>query len=419
VARRFPSPAEASDLWNRIWFTLGALVIYRAGRYIPLPGIDPQVLQSIVTRSHGGILDMVDMFSGGALRRMTIFAVGIGPYISAAIFALFLSIGWRHLASRAGRPMLWRFILVATVAFTALEAYGIAIGLEGGGGRSAVTDPGPLFRMTTVITVTGGTIFLLWLAEQITARGIGNGVAMLIFSDIVARMPTAFASLLELGRVGRLPGRIAVAILILVIAVVAAIVFMETARRRVLVQYRPRLVGTRMFEGEGSHVRFKLNTSGIIPPFFASSLLLLPATLAIGGGEDADGMIGRLSTYLRHGSLLHIVLYVALIIFFCFFYAAILFNPKEAAKDLDKYGGVIPGCEPGKPTADHLDGVLTRLTLVGSLYLAAICVLPEILMSQYAVPFYFGGTSLLVATCIAMDIVRQIRAHLGLAEDGG
>jgi preprotein translocase subunit SecY len=415
----FSAFAKATELKNRIWFTLGALVIYRLGTYIPLPGIDPQILQEIFSRNSGGILGMVDMFSGGALGRMTIFALNIMPYISASIIVQLLTAVSPQLEAlkkegEVGRKKLNQYTRYGTVLLAAVQAYGIAVGLEGaGGGRSPVIDPGLFFRFTTMITLTGGTVFLMWLGEQITARGVGNGISLIIMAGIVARMPAALGSLLELGRTGALSTFFIVIFLLLAVAVVAFIVFMERAQRRLLVQYPKRQVGNKMFGGEASHLPLKLNTSGVIPPIFASSLLLLPATFAsFSSSGDQSGIIGWFSIYLRHGSPIYIGLYVALIIFFCFFYTAIVFNPTETADNLRKYGGFIPGYRPGKTTADYLDYVLTRLTVVGAIYLAAVCVLPEILVSQYSVPFYFGGTSLMIVVSVTMDTVAQIHSHL-------
>jgi preprotein translocase subunit SecY len=413
----FSAFAKATELKNRLWFTLGALVIYRLGTYIPLPGIDPQVLQEIFSRNAGGILGMVDMFSGGALGRMTIFALNIMPYISASIIVQLLTAVSPHLEAlkkegEPGRKKLNQYTRYGTVALAAVQAYGIAVGLEGaGGGRSPVIDPGLLFRLTTVVTLTGGTVFLMWLGEQITARGVGNGISLIIFSGIVARMPNALASLLELGRTGAMATPFIILFLVLAVAVVTFIVFMERAQRRILVQYPKRQVGNKMFGGEASHLPLKLNTSGVIPPIFASSLLLLPATFA-SFSSDRGGWLAEIGSYVGHGRPLYIVMYVALIIFFCFFYTAIVFNPTETADNLRKYGGFVPGIRPGKNTADYLDYVLTRLTAVGALYLAGVCVLPEILVSQYSVPFYFGGTSLLIVVSVTMDTVAQIHSHL-------
>ena len=414
----FSAFGKATELKNRIWFTLGALVIYRLGTYIPLPGIDPQILQDIFNRNAGGILGMVDMFSGGALGRMTIFALNIMPYISASIIVQLLTAVSPQLEAlkkegEVGRKKLNQYTRYGTVFLAAIQAYGIAVGLEsaGGGGRSPVIDPGLFFRLTTVVTLTGGTVFLMWLGEQITARGVGNGISLIIFSGIVARMPQALASLLELGRTGAMSPVTIILFLVLAVAVITFIVFMERAQRRILVQYPKRQVGNKMFGGEASHLPLKLNTSGVIPPIFASSLLLLPATFASFSASQ-EGWLAEIGGYIGRGHPVYIVAYVALIVFFCFFYTAIVFNPTETADNLRKYGGFVPGYRPGKTTADYLDYVLTRLTVVGALYLAGVCVLPEILVNQYSLPFYFGGTSLLIVVSVTMDTVAQIHSHL-------
>ncbi len=414
----FSAFSKATDLKNRLWFTLGALVIYRLGTYIPLPGIDPLVLQQVFNQNAGGILGMVDMFSGGALGRMTIFALNIMPYISASIIVQLLTAVSPQLEAlkkegESGRKKLNQYTRFGTVFLAAIQAYGIAVGIEGLSGPSglAVTDPGIFFRVSSVITLTGGTVFLMWLGEQITARGVGNGISLIIFSGIVARMPPALAGLLELGRTGAISGFFILIFLILAVGVVTFIVFMERAQRRILVQYPKRQVGNKMFGGEASHLPLKLNTSGVIPPIFASSLLLLPATLA-SFSQNQSGFLAELGASLGHGQPLYIGLYVALIVFFCFFYTAIVFNPVETADNLRKYGGFVPGIRPGKNTADYLDHVLTRLTVIGALYLAAVCVLPEVLVSEYALPFYFGGTSLLIVVSVTMDTVAQIHSHL-------
>ena len=410
--------AKATELKNRIWFTLGALVIYRLGTYIPLPGIDPQVLQEIFARNSGGILGMVDMFSGGALGRMTIFALNIMPYISASIIVQLLTAVSPQLEAlkkegEAGRKKLNQYTRYGTVFLAALQAYGIAVGIEGLRGPSglAVTNPGLFFRLTSMITLTGGTVFLMWLGEQITARGVGNGSSLIIFAGIVARMPPAMAGLLELSRTGAISAFFLISFVIGAIAVVTFIVFMERAQRRILVQYPKRQVGNKMFGGEASHLPLKLNTSGVIPPIFASSLLLLPATLA-GFSAGSTGTLAQVAAWLGHGQPIYIGLYAALIIFFTFFYTAIVFNPVETADNLKKYGGFVPGIRPGKNTADYLDYVLTRLTVIGALYLAAVCVLPEWLISEYSLPFYFGGTSIMIVVSVTMDTVAQIHSHL-------
>src|SRR5215469_1624271 len=410
----FSAFAKATELKSRIWFTLGALVIYRLGTYIPIPGIDPTILQDIFSRNSGGILGMFDMFSGGALGRMTIFALNIMPYISSSIIVQLMTAVMPSLEAlkkegEAGRKKLNQYTRYGTVLLAAVQAYGIAVGIEGLPG--AVTDPGLFFRFTSVITLTGGTVFLMWLGEQITARGVGNGISLIIFSGIVARLPSAIAGFLELGRTGAISTFFIILFLIGAIAVITFIVFMERAQRRILVQYPKRQVGNRMYGGEASHLPLKLNTSGVIPPIFASSLLLLPATVA-SFSQNQTGWLAELGAWLGRGHPIYLGLYVGLIIFFTFFYTAVVFNPVETADNLRKYGGFVPGIRPGKNTADHLDYVLTRLTVVGAAYLSIVCILPEFLISQYSVPFYFGGTSLLIVVSVTMDTVAQIHSHL-------
>jgi preprotein translocase subunit SecY len=412
--------AKATELKKRIWFTLGALIVYRLGTYIPLPGIDPTVLADIFSQQQGGILGMFDMFAGGALSRMTIFALNIMPYISASIIMqLMTSISptmeQLKKEGESGRKKINQYTRYLTVFICALQAYGIAVGLEGmsAGGALAVIDPGWFFRFTTVITLVGGTLFLMWLGEQITARGVGNGISLIIFAGIVANLPLALASMLELGRTGALSGFIIVFILVLAVAVIAFIVFIERAQRRILVQYPKRQRGNKMFGGESTHLPLKINTPGVIPPIFASSLLLLPLTIAnFSGGQGGAGWLASITALLGHGQPLYMALYAALIIFFAFFYTAVVFNPEDTADNLKKYGGFIPGIRPGKNTAEYLDYVLTRLTAVGALYLVAISVMPEYLIAHVGVPFYFGGTSLLIVVTVTMDTVAQIQSHL-------
>jgi preprotein translocase subunit SecY len=417
----FSAFSKATELKSRIWFTLGALVIYRLGTYIPIPGIDPAILQQIFQHNAGGILGMFDMFSGGALGRMTIFALNIMPYISASIIIQLLTAVSPTLEAlkkegESGRKKLNQYTRYGTVLLAAVQSYGIAVGLEGmrAGAQGAVIDPGLFFRLVTMITLTGGTVFLMWLGEQITARGIGNGISLIIMAGIVANLPHALASTLELGRTGALSTIFIIFFLLMSVGVVMVIVFMERAQRRILVQYPKRQQGNRMFGGEASHLPLKINTSGVIPPIFASSLLLLPATVAQfeTTGQGPTGLLGEITAYLAHGTPLYMALYIGLIVFFCFFYTAIVFNPVETADNLRKYGGFIPGIRPGKNTADYLDYVLTRITVGGAAYLAAVCILPEILISQYSVPFYFGGTSLLIVVSVTMDTVAQIHSHL-------
>jgi preprotein translocase subunit SecY len=363
---------------------------------------------------------MFDMFSGGALGRMTIFALNIMPYISASIIIQLLTAVSPTLEAlkkegESGRKKLNQYTRFGTVALAAVQSYGIAVGLEGmhADTQSAVIDPGLFFRLVTVVTLTSGTVFLMWLGEQITARGIGNGISLIIMAGIVANLPHALASTLELGRTGAISTVFIIIFLAMSVGVVGFIVFMERAQRRILVQYPKRQVGNKMFGGEASHLPLKINTSGVIPPIFASSLLLLPATVAnFEANGQGFGWLGQITAYLAHGTPLYMALYVGLICFFCFFYTAIVFNPTETADNLRKYGGFIPGIRPGKNTADYLDYVLTRLTVVGAAYLSAVCILPEILISEYSVPFYFGGTSLLIVVSVTMDTVAQIHSHL-------
>jgi preprotein translocase subunit SecY len=415
----FSAFSKATELKSRIWFTLGALVIYRLGTYIPIPGIDPAILQDVFSRNAGGILGMFDMFSGGALGRMTIFALNIMPYISASIIIQLLTAVSPTLEAlkkegESGRKKLNQYTRLGTVLLAAVQSYGIAVGLEGmhAGAQSAVLDPGLFFRLVTVVTLVSGTVFLMWLGEQITARGVGNGISLIIMAGIVANLPHALASTLELGRTGAISTVFIIIFLVMSVAVVAFIVFMERAQRRILVQYPKRQMGNKMFGGDASHLPLKINTSGVIPPIFASSLLLLPATVANFEANGQFGWINEITAYLAHGRPLYMALYVGLIVFFCFFYTAIVFNPEETADNLRKYGGFIPGIRPGKNTADYLDYILTRLTVVGAAYLSAVCILPEILISEYSVPFYFGGTSLLIVVSVTMDTVAQIHSHL-------
>ncbi len=415
----FGAFAKATELKSRIWFTLGALIVYRFGTYIPIPGIDPTALDQIFSQNAGGLLGIFNMFSGGALGRMTIFALNIMPYISASIImqlmtAISPTIEQLKKEGESGRKKINQYTRYGTVALASVQAYGLAVGLEGlaGPSGSAVIDPGWYFRLTTVITIVGGTMFLMWLGEQITARGVGNGISLIIFAGIVAELPRALAGTLELGRTGALSALFIIFLLIMAVGVITFIVFMERAQRRVIIQYPKRQVGNRMFGGESSHLPLKLNTAGVIPPIFASSLLLLPTTLIGFSGGTGPDWLAPIAGMLAHGQPLYILLFIALIVFFCFFYTAIVFNPEETADNLKKYGGFIPGIRPGKRTAEYLDYLLTRLTVCGAAYLSAVCILPEILISQYSVPFYFGGTSLLIVVTVTMDTVAQIHSHL-------
>ena len=411
--------AKATELKKRIWFTLGALIVYRLGTYIPLPGIDPVVLQDVFSQQSGGIIGMFDMFAGGALSRMTIFALNIMPYISAAIIMqLMTAMSPRMEALKkegeSGRKKINQYTRYLTVLLTIAQGYGIAVGLEGMSSSSgaAVGDPGWFFRFTTVITLLGGTMFLMWLGEQITQRGVGNGISLIIFAGIVANLPVALVGTLELGRTGALSALVIVGLLVMAVAVIAFIVYVERAQRRLLVQYPKRQVGNRLYGGESTHLPLKLNTAGVIPPIFASSILLLPMTVATFSAEGGPGWLTTVTAVLGHGQPLYMALYAAMIIFFAFFYTAVVFNPNDTADNLKKYGGFIPGIRPGKNTAEYLDYVLTRLTAVGSIYLVFVSLLPELLISQYSVPFYFGGTSLLIVVTVTLDTVAQVQSHL-------
>ena len=410
--------SKATELKKRIWFTLAALLVYRIGTYIPVPGVDASVMAELMQRNGGGILGMFDMFSGGALGRMTVLALNIMPYISASIIIQLMSAAVPTLETlkkegESGRKKLNQYTRYLTVLIALFQSYGIAVGLEGmhGASGAAVVDPGAFFRLSCVVTLVGGTMFLMWLGEQITARGIGNGISLIIFAGIVANVPHALATLLELGRTGALSPVFILAFVVIAVAVIAFIVFMERAQRRIVVQYPKRQVGQRMFGGDSTHMPLKINTSGVIPPIFASSILLIPATIAgFSGGKS--GWLGSIGNALAHGQPLYMAVYAGMIIFFSYFYTAIVFNPQETADNLKKYGGFIPGIRPGANTADYFDYVLTRLTTIGALYLVVVCLLPEILISRYNVPFYFGGTSLMIIVSVTMDTVTQIQSHL-------
>jgi preprotein translocase subunit SecY len=411
----FSAFAKAEDLKKRMWFTLGALVVYRLGTYIVLPGIDPEAWEAIFQTNSGGILGMFNMFAGGGIHRMAIFALNIMPYISASIIIQLMTTVSPTLEKlkkegEQGRKMINQYTRYLTVVLAAFQSYGIAVGLEGYG--QTVTDPGFFFRISTVITLTGGTVFLMWLGEQVTSRGVGNGISLIILSGIVAELPRAIAGTLELGRQGALSTGLILVIIVMAVAVIAFIVFMERAQRRLLIQYPKRQVGNRMFEGQSSHLPLKLNTSGVIPPIFASSLLLLPTTVANLNAGQGPEWLNLITTQLGHGRPLFLIFYVALIIFFAFFYTAIVFNPTETADNLKKHGGFIPGIRPGERTAEYIDYVLSRITVIGAVYLSLVCVLPEILISYAAVPFYFGGTSLLIVVSVTMDTVSQIQGYL-------
>jgi preprotein translocase subunit SecY len=415
----FGSFAKAEELKRRIWFTLGALVVYRLGTFIPIPGVDPVAFAQAFQASQTGILGMFNMFAGGAVERMAIFALNIMPYISASIIMQLMSsinptLEQLKKEGEQGRKQINQYTRYLTVLLAAFQAYGIAIGLESTRASTGgvVIDAGWYFRLTTVITLVGGTMFLMWLGEQITARGVGNGISLIIFAGIVATLPSALASLFELARTGSVSTFVLLGLLALMLLVVVVIVFMERAQRRIPIQYPKRQVGNRMFQGDSSHLPLKLNSAGVIPPIFASSLLLLPITAAQFSAGAGPEWLNSLVAALGRGQPLHLLIYVALIVFFCFFYTAVVFNPKDTADNLRKYGGFILGYRPGEKTAEYIDYVLTRITVVGAIYLAVVCVLPEFLISYAAVPFYFGGTSLLIVVSVTMDTVAQVQSHL-------
>ena len=412
----FSTFAKAEDLKKRLWFTLAALIVYRLGTHIPLPGLNPEAYASAFKGQSGGILGLFNMFSGGAVQRMAIFALGIMPYISSSIIVQLMTSVVPALENlkkegEQGRKIINQYTRYGTVLLGALQAYGIAVGLESA--ANVVADPGVFFRISTVISLLGGTMFLMWLGEQITSRGIGNGTSLIIFAGIAAGLPTALAGTLELGRTGALSTGLILTVLVVAVAVIALIVFVERAQRRLLIQYPKRQIGNGMSKGESSHLPLKLNTSGVIPAIFASSLLLLPGTIAgfSQGGTLPDWATMVISS-LGHGRPLYMLLYALLIGFFAFFYTAIVFNPKDTADNLKKHGGFIPGIRPGDRTAEYLDYVLTRITVVGAIYLVVVCILPEILVSQTGIPLALGGTSLLIVVSVTLDTVAQIQGHL-------
>ena len=410
--------SKATELKQRLWFTLGALIVYRIGTYIPIPGVDGAVMAEMMKQHGGGILGMFDMFSGGALSRVTVFALNIMPYISASIIIQLMTAAVPSLEAlkkegEMGRKKLNQYTRYLTAFIATFQAYGIAIGLESmhGSFGPAVLDQGWFFRFSCVITLVGGTMFLMWLGEQITARGIGNGQSLIIMAGIVAGLPGALASLLDLGRTGALSPVFVLVFLLLAVGTIAAIVFIERAQRRIPVQYPKQQRAGRQFGGDSTHMPLKINTSGVIPPIFASSLLLIPATLA-GMTTNGPVWLQDVMGQLNHGQPVYMILYASLIIFFAFFYTAIVFNPEETADNLRKYGGFVPGIRPGAATATYFDRILTRLTTVGGIYLVMVCMLPELLISDYGLPFYFGGTSILIVVSVTMDTVTQIQSHL-------
>jgi len=404
----------ASDLKNRIIFTVFILCVYRFGTYVPLPGIDPEALQSLMETKQRGLLGMFNIFSGGAVSRMAIFALGIMPYISSSIIIQLLtgvSETFKNLKNQGeiGRKKITQYTRYGTAVLATVQGYGVSVGLENSG--TVVVDPGFYFKLTTVITLVAGTIFLMWLGEQITQRGIGNGISLIIFSGIVAEIPRALASTFELGRTGALSATTILFLFALVIFTVMFIVFIERAIRKILINYPKRQMGTKIYGGESSHLPLKINTAGVIPAIFASALLLLPITFSNFGFSDSDTFID-FSSLFSQGKPLYMLLYASGIIFFSFFYTSIVFNPKETAENLRKHGGYVPGVRPGERTAYFIEDILTKLTTIGAAYLTLVCLMPEFLIAKYPIPFYLGGTSILIVVVVAMDTVSQVQTRL-------
>jgi preprotein translocase subunit SecY len=407
---------KLGDLKRRLFFLVGALVVYRIGAHIPVPGIDPHELARLFQQNRGGILDMFNMFSGGALSRFTIFALGIMPYISASIIMQLMTVVSPSLEAlkkegESGRRKITQYTRYGTVVLATFQALGISVALESQ--PNLVIDPGLAFRFTTVLTLMTGTMFLMWLGEQITERGIGNGISMIIFGGIVAGLPAALGGSLELVRTGAMTVFVALFVFALVVGVTLVVVFVEKGQRRILVNYAKRQVGNRLYGGQSSFLPLKLNMSGVIPPIFASSIILFPATLASWFGSNEHMVwLKDISGALSPGNALYIIMYASAIIFFCFFYTALVFNSKETADNLKKSGAFVPGIRPGDQTARYIDRIITRLTLVGAIYITLVCLLPEFLHTQYNVPFYFGGTSLLITVVVTMDFMAQLQAYL-------
>ena len=407
---------KTSELKNRILFCLGAIVVYRLGAHIPVPGIDPLVLKKLFDSQSGGILGMFNMFSGGALKRFTLFALGIMPYISASIIMQLLTVVSPQLEQlkkdgEAGRRLITKYTRYGTVILAAFQALGISIALESQPGL--VLDPGLAFRLTTVVTLVSGTMFLMWLGEQITERGIGNGISIIIFSGIVAGLPHAIGSTLELARTGAFSIPLVFFLFAATILVTALVVFVERGQRKITVNYAKRQVGNKLYGGQTSHLPLKLNMAGVIPPIFASSIILFPATLAGWFGSSEKMLwLKDIGAAISPGQPIYIFLFAVAIVFFCFFYTALVFNPKETADNLKKGGAFVPGIRPGEQTAKYIDTIMGRLTLVGAVYITLVCLLPEFLILKFNVPFYFGGTSLLIIVVVTMDFMTQVQSHL-------
>ena len=410
------SVGKMGELKSRLWFVLGALVVYRLGAHIPVPGIDPTILKQLFDSQSGGILGMFNMFSGGALSRFTVFALGIMPYISSSIIMQLVSVVSPKMEAlkkegEAGRRTITKYTRYGTVVLATFQALGIAIALEGQ--PNLVLDPGMAFRLTAVVTLVSGTMFLMWLGEQITERGIGNGISIIIFAGIVAGLPHAIGSTLELARTGAFSIPLVMFLFVAILLVTALVVFVERGQRKITVNYAKRQVGNKVYGGQTTHLPLKLNMAGVIPPIFASSIILFPATLAGWfGSSEKMYWLKDISNVLSPGQPIYILFFASAIIFFCFFYTALVFNPKETADNLKKSGAFVPGIRPGEQTAKYIDKIMGRLTLVGAVYITLVCLLPEFLRLKFNTPFYFGGTSLLIIVVVTMDFMTQVQSHL-------
>jgi preprotein translocase subunit SecY len=417
VGAGFQSIFKIPELKKRIFYTLGLLLVYRIGVHVPTPGIDAVALASFFERAQGTLLGLFDMFSGGALERLSVFALGIMPYISASIILQLLTVVVPHLErlskeGQAGRKKITQYTRYGTVVLSIIQGFGISVGLEtmaAPGGASVVITPGWGFRLMTVMTLTAGTAFIMWLGEQITERGIGNGISLIIFAGIVAGIPSATGNTFRLMSTGEMGIFLVILLLVMMVVVVGAIVFVEQGQRRIPVQYAKRVVGRRMYGGQSTHLPLKINTSGVIPPIFASSIIMFPATIA--SFVNVPWM-KTVADAMHPGNIVYNLIYVGFIFFFCYFYTAVTFNPVDVADNMKKYGGYIPGIRPGKRTADYIDKVLTRITLGGAIYVSAVCVLPSFLIQKFNVPFYFGGTALLIVVGVAIDTVAQMESHM-------
>jgi preprotein translocase subunit SecY len=414
ILSSFQNIFKIQELKNRVFFTLALLAVYRIGAHIPTPGINGEELSKFLAERGGALMGFFDMFSGGALSRVTIFALGIMPYISASIIFQLLTvvipaIGKLAKEGETGRKKIVRYTRYGTVIISAIQSFGIAAGLEGMAGGAFIQNPGWSFRLMTMITLTSGTAFIMWLGEQITERGIGNGISLIIFAGIVARFPNAVISTARLIQAGELSIFFVIALVVMMVAIIGAIIYVERSQRKIPVQYAKRVVGRKVYGGQSTHLPLKINTSGVIPPIFASSIIMFPATVA---GFIAIPWVQSFAKQLAPGTVLHSALYVGLIIFFAYFYTAIIFNPVDIADNLKKYGGYIPGIRPGQKTSEYIYKVLSRLTFVGGIYLSIVCIIPEILITKFHVPFYFGGTSILITVGVALDTVSQVETHL-------